>query len=156
MQSTSLKFEIIWILQLEVWQIRFYTLKFGLLAKLHPLLVLGVKWHADILMCIFFFYLPNQPKKRCHFGSTNNALYFKWERHHFGRLIWQNKTKNTHQHVSMSLNYQTSRCKIQTTPIFRGVFCNLPKKNLKDLRKANLNLLANNNNFTQTQYSTSH
>ena len=35
-------------------------------------------------------------------------------------------------------------------------FAIYPKKNLKDLRKANLNLLANNNNFTQTQYSTSH
>ena len=62
LQSTSLKFEIIWILHFEAWQIRFYTLKFGLLAKLHPLLVLGVKWHADLLMCIFFSICQINPK----------------------------------------------------------------------------------------------
>ena len=48
LQSTLLKFGVYWILYIE---------SLVPLAKLHPLLVLVVKWYVGMLMWYFFFFL---------------------------------------------------------------------------------------------------
>ena len=129
LQSTSLKFEIIWILHFEAWQIRFYTLKFGLLAKLHPLLVLGVKWHVDLLMCIFFSICQINPKNddvleapiMLFILSENDVILGGW----FG--------KKKKIHINMSTCHLTT--KLQGVkfkqPQSLGVYFAIHKKKIK-------------------------
>lgn len=81
----------------NIWVCLDFTYKsLVLLAKPHPPLVLVVKWHTGVLMCIYYFFLPNQAPKKNVFSLKTKSTTSASKVVSFSEADLANKRKNTH------------------------------------------------------------